>query len=91
MDTDSLDNATQDRIRHRAYQLWEQDGSPEGHADEYWDRALRQIEAEGLDGTDVSDALSFAQSDKQQRETEDPQEGTTGRDDPLDSPRVKQA
>jgi hypothetical protein len=27
-------------IRERAYLLWEQEGSPEGHADEYWHRAL---------------------------------------------------
>ena len=26
-------------IRERAYKLWEEDGSPEGRADEYWERA----------------------------------------------------
>jgi hypothetical protein len=29
-------------VRERAYQLWEQDGSPDGRADEYWHRALDQ-------------------------------------------------
>ena len=29
----------QQRIRERAYLLWEEDGRPEGRADEYWDRA----------------------------------------------------
>lgn len=28
-------------IRDRAYLLWEQDGRPEGQADEYWQRAQR--------------------------------------------------
>lgn len=27
-------------VRERAYLLWEQDGRPEGRADEYWHRAL---------------------------------------------------
>ena len=27
------------RIRERAYHLWEADGSPEGRAQEYWERA----------------------------------------------------
>jgi hypothetical protein len=27
------------RIRIRAYHLWEQDGRPDGQADEYWERA----------------------------------------------------
>jgi hypothetical protein len=29
-------------VRERAYHLWEQDGCPEGQADEYWQRALDQ-------------------------------------------------
>ena len=32
------------RIRKKAYQLWEADGSPEGKADEYWHRARQLIE-----------------------------------------------
>ncbi len=34
------------RIRERAYTLWEEDGRPEGRADEYWARARRIIESE---------------------------------------------
>jgi hypothetical protein len=26
-------------IRERAYQLWDEDGRPEGRSDEYWERA----------------------------------------------------
>lgn len=94
MANSTFDTTTEDRVRHRAYQLWEQDGAPEGHADEYWDRALRQIEAEGPDGADGESppqAASFEQSDKRQMESELPQEDSAGRDDPLDSPRVKRA
>jgi hypothetical protein len=29
-------------VRERAYLLWEQDGSPDGRADEYWHRAVDQ-------------------------------------------------
>jgi Protein of unknown function (DUF2934) len=29
-------------VRERAYLLWEEDGMPEGRADEYWHRALDQ-------------------------------------------------
>ena len=34
------------RIRERANALWEEDGRPEGRADEYWERASRYIEEE---------------------------------------------
>jgi hypothetical protein len=34
------------RIRERAYELWQQDGAPEGRADEYWEKAQRQVLAE---------------------------------------------
>ncbi|HEX7931641.1 MAG TPA: DUF2934 domain-containing protein [Paraburkholderia sp.] len=43
----------EDRIRKRAYELWESDGSPEGRADAYWSRAQAQIEAEGATGDAV--------------------------------------
>lgn len=29
-------------VRERTYSLWEQDGYPEGRAEEYWHRALYQ-------------------------------------------------
>lgn len=45
MNEDALD----EKIRKRAYELWEKDGSPDGQADRYWDAARRQIESE-LDG-----------------------------------------
>jgi hypothetical protein len=32
------------RIRERAYHMWEHEGRPEGRADEYWERA-RELDA----------------------------------------------
>jgi uncharacterized membrane protein len=39
---------SEEQIRTLAFYLWEQDGSPEGRADEYWDKARKQL---GLEGT----------------------------------------
>jgi hypothetical protein len=36
-----------ERIRRRAYALWEQDGRPEGRADEYWLRAEAELAGSG--------------------------------------------
>lgn len=36
-----------ERIRRRAYDLWEQAGRPEGREAEHWEQACREIEAEG--------------------------------------------
>jgi hypothetical protein len=42
MDNDSREA----KIRVRAYELWEKDGSLEGCADEYWEQARTQIDEE---------------------------------------------
>jgi hypothetical protein len=34
--------ALEEDIRKRAYLMWEQDGCPEGRADDYWQQALHQ-------------------------------------------------
>ncbi|PNR00442.1 hypothetical protein C1S70_03320 (plasmid) [Azospirillum argentinense] len=34
------------RIRHRAYEIWEQDGRPEGRRAEHWERACRELQEE---------------------------------------------
>lgn len=36
----------EDRIRRRAYELWEQEGRPEGRAWDHWVQAAREVEAE---------------------------------------------
>lgn len=35
-----------ERIRHRAYRIWEEAGRPEGREDEHWHRAASEIEGE---------------------------------------------
>ena len=42
------------QIRERAYRLWQADGSPDGRADEYWQQAEQQLDAEGGGSTDQS-------------------------------------
>jgi Protein of unknown function (DUF2934) len=38
--------STEDRIRERAYSLWEQDGRRSGRSDDYWQQARSEVEAE---------------------------------------------
>lgn len=44
------DNDSEDRVRVRAYELWEQDGRPDGRADEYWHRAAALVANEQAPG-----------------------------------------
>jgi hypothetical protein len=45
----------EERIRTRAYQLWQEDGGMEGCADEYWRQARKVVEAEiASDGVEKS-------------------------------------
>jgi hypothetical protein len=47
MEGHAMDNVSrEERIRVRAYELWEKDGRPEERADEYWEQARVQIEEE---------------------------------------------
>jgi hypothetical protein len=42
-----MDNVSrEEKMRVRAYELWEKDGSLEGCADEYWEQARAQIDEE---------------------------------------------
>jgi hypothetical protein len=36
----------EDRVRDRAYALWEKDDRPDGRSDEYWQLARSEVEAE---------------------------------------------
>lgn len=40
------DQKEQDRIRRRAYELWERQGSPEGRAEEFWELAKTSLAEE---------------------------------------------
>ncbi|MET4208187.1 hypothetical protein ABIB95_002999 [Bradyrhizobium sp. LA2.1] len=35
---------TEEQIRKRAFELWEQAGKPEGREDEFWDQAQRELQ-----------------------------------------------
>jgi hypothetical protein len=37
---------TEEQIRKRAFELWEQAGKPEGREDEFWDQAQRELQGE---------------------------------------------
>jgi hypothetical protein len=43
---DREEAARAERIRRRAYHLWEEDGRPDGRADEYWDKAAELVAIE---------------------------------------------
>lgn len=38
----------EEKIRARAYELWEKDGSPAGQADKYWEEARASLEGDLL-------------------------------------------
>lgn len=39
----------EDQVRKRAYELWEQEGKPDGRHDEFWHQALAEITGSGED------------------------------------------
>ncbi|RWC55127.1 DUF2934 domain-containing protein [Mesorhizobium sp.] len=48
----------EERIKRRAYEIWEREGRPTGREQEHWDQAVQEIEAEGSEaerGPVVSD------------------------------------
>lgn len=46
----------EDRIRRRAYEIWEREGRPHGREQEHWDRAVQEIEAEEPEASRRPDA-----------------------------------
>lgn len=41
-----MDDITEQKIRERAYALWEKEGAPDGRDLEFWERARLMLEAE---------------------------------------------
>ena len=39
----------EDRIRQRAYEIWEQEGRPEGQDQQHWERAAQNLDREDSD------------------------------------------
>jgi hypothetical protein len=59
------DNETQDRVRQRAYELWEQHGLSYGHEAEFWYQAERELKGEASSSAisrGVSANASYARS-----------------------------
>lgn len=52
------DQKEQDRIRRRAYEIWEREGSPEGRAEEFWEQATASISADDAKAATPSDAAA---------------------------------
>ncbi|WP_236025170.1 DUF2934 domain-containing protein [Arenibaculum pallidiluteum] len=51
----------EERVRRRAYEIWEREGRPDGRHDEHWVRALAEIVDEDMAaGRLVTDALDTA-------------------------------
>ena len=42
-----------ERVRQRAYEIWEEAGYPDGQHDSHWEQARREIEAESDEPTSV--------------------------------------
>ena len=56
-------NDRDERIRQRAHEIWEREGRPHGLEQEHWDRATREIDAEGSQVSETAqnpDAASTA-------------------------------
>ena len=58
-----MDQTRDQRIRERAYALWEKEGSPGGRAEEFWERARLMLDAENSQSA-VGGSLPASVSDK---------------------------
>ena len=61
----------EDRIRKRAYQLWQQEGSPEGRPDDHWLQAEREIDhGDGeIEGDDQPNLAALREAARQHTDT----------------------
>lgn len=50
----------EERIRRRAYDLWQREGAPEGRHQDHWHEAVAQIDAEDATDTDVAPETAAA-------------------------------
>ena len=42
-----MDDRWEELVRERAYRIWEREGSPDGHAEQFWLMAEEELLAEG--------------------------------------------
>ncbi|MFM0238375.1 DUF2934 domain-containing protein [Paraburkholderia phytofirmans] len=69
-----MDNDLEARIRTRAYQLWENDPSPDNNAEKHWEEARRQIEAEGDDSPGTADPSADQSAERERGGRSAPEE-----------------
>jgi hypothetical protein len=50
----SQNTIVEDRVRERAYALWEMDGRPDGRSEEYWRQARSEVEAEEAESSNAN-------------------------------------
>jgi hypothetical protein len=48
-----MDAGWEDKVRERAYALWEEEGQPEGGSERHWAKAEEELRAEERGRTDV--------------------------------------
>ncbi|CAB3803085.1 DUF2934 domain-containing protein [Paraburkholderia fynbosensis] len=68
METETIEQ----RIRAKAYALWQEDGSMEGCADEYWKKARALVEAEVAEERRREAADGPASNEERRPATDDP-------------------
>ena len=62
----------EDRIRKRAYELWQQEGSPEGKPDDHWLQAEHEIDHahdEEIEGDDKPNLAALREAARQHNDT----------------------
>lgn len=61
----------EDRIRNRAYELWQKDGAPEGKPDDHWYQAEREIDqGDGIiEGDDQPNLAALREAVRQHNDT----------------------
>ncbi|MXO02267.1 DUF2934 domain-containing protein [Shinella zoogloeoides] len=61
----------EDRIRKRAYQLWQQEGSPQGRPDDHWLQAEREIDHGNgeIEGDDQPNLAALREAARQHTDT----------------------
>jgi hypothetical protein len=58
----------EERIKARAYEIWQREGSPEGHENDHWKEAEQELDAENTGaGSAVSDDKAAKPSKPEKR------------------------
>lgn len=68
-----MESSREERIRQRAYEIWERDGRPHGRDAEHWQQAAAEIDAE------TAPAGAEAASEQQARPSPNPPEAPAPR------------